>query len=184
MLVDPSGTESVGPRIDDGNAWHALGLSAGAARAWVTRWWPDAEAGQRIEVGASRDRLWLAVVARVEAGTALAIDYGHTLSGAGRPRHGTLAAFRDGALVAAVPDGRSNLTAHVAVDSVAIATGSTTTRQREALQALGVTGRLPDHSLARSDPAAYADALGAAAAAAELLDRAGLGRFHWIRRDV
>ncbi|MET8679270.1 SAM-dependent methyltransferase [Streptomyces sp. NPDC004647] len=52
--------------------------------------------------------------------------------------------------------------------------------QRDALRALGVTGRRPALALASSDPAAYVRALGSAGEAAELTDPAGLGAFGWL----
>jgi hypothetical protein len=57
-------------------------------------------------------------------------------------------------------------------------------RQREALRSLGVSAALPDASLARTDPDAFADALERASQASELLDPAGLGSFWWLRHDV
>ena len=75
-----------------------------------------------------------------------------------------------------VPDGASDLTAHVAVDSL----GGRVLRQRDALRALGVSGARPPLALASTDPAAYVRALAAAGAAAELTDPAGLGGHFWI----
>ncbi len=45
---------------------------------------------------------------------------------------------------------------------------------------MGVDGRLPDHALASRDPASYVAALGAASAAAALLDPSGYGGFWWV----
>lgn len=85
-------------------------------QSWVDRWWPH---GGRAEVGRSRDDAWAALVAALapHGGVALAVDYGHLL--AARPADGSLAGFRTGRPVAAVPDRRANLTAAVAVDSLA-----------------------------------------------------------------
>jgi SAM-dependent MidA family methyltransferase len=186
VLVDERGTETLGPDVDDVDAWRAWGLDARAARGWSERWWPAGDVGARVEVGVGRDRLWTDIVQRLDAGTALAIDYGHTLEERleGGRSSGTLASYRDGRRAAVVPDGRANLTAHVAVDSLAELSGSTLARQRESLQALGVSGRLPPHESAATDPVGYAGALGRASAAAELLDTAGLGAFHWVRLDI
>ena len=89
--------------------------------------------GCRVEVGSARDLAWADLVARVRRGTLLAVDYGHTRGD--RPAHGTLTAYRDGALVAPVPDGSCDLTAHVAVDAL---DHDEVTTQRTALRDLGV----------------------------------------------
>jgi SAM-dependent MidA family methyltransferase len=188
VLVTHDGTETLGPRIDDDAAWAAWGLDAARARGWIDRWWPltpeaSAHAGDRAEIGVTRDDAWREVVARLDVGTALAIDYGHHRE---RHRRASLTGYRlAGRVTTPVPDGSVNLTAHVAVDAVAGAVGATTAlrRQREALQALGVSAALPASRLAAHDPAAYADALQAASDAAELLDPSGLGAFAWIRLD-
>ncbi|HEV7653692.1 MAG TPA: SAM-dependent methyltransferase [Mycobacteriales bacterium] len=193
VLVDADGTESLGPPPDP------------ADRTWLDRWWalgaPDPTrlggsggpgglggVGERGEVGRSRDRAWAAAVGRIARGVALAVDYGHEATG--RPRHGTLTGYRDGLQVPPVPDGSCNLTAHVALDSAAAAgrtAGAGDTRlddQRTALLALGVDPRRPPVNLARTDPAAYVEALRTAAEAGELTDRAGLGAFGWLVQGV
>jgi hypothetical protein len=53
-------------------------------------------------------------------------------------------------------------------------------RQREALKALGIDGGRPPIDLASTDPVGYLRALGAAGAAGELLDPAGLGGHWWL----
>ena len=184
VLVDGTGEEQLGPRLDDDAAWSAWGLDAAAAREWIAQWWPAAgrEPGERVEIGSTRDDAWRSVVARLDAGTALAVDYGHLR--AARPYRGTLVGHaRDGRVRGPAPDPDSNLTAHVAVDAVATAVSARVTRQREALARLGVTSYLPEAADAARDPQAYAEALVAASDAAELLDPAGLGGFHWIRVD-
>jgi SAM-dependent MidA family methyltransferase len=188
VLVTRHGTETLGPRIDDDAAWAAWGLDAARARDWIERWWPltpeaSAYPGDRAEIGVTRDDAWREVVARLECGTALAIDYGHRLD---QHRHASLTGVRlAGRVTSPVPDGSVNLTAHVAVDAVAeaVGAGAWLRRQREALQALGVSAALPAGSLAAHDPVAYSDALQAASDAAELLDPSGLGAFGWIRLD-
>jgi len=188
VLVTRDGTETLGPRLDDDEAWAARGLDAVRARDWVERWWPltpeaSAYPGDRAEIGVTRDDAWREVVARVDAGTALAIDYGHHRE---QHRRASLTGYRlAGRVSAPVPDGSINLTAHVAVDSVAEAVGvrKAIRRQRESLQALGVSATLPASSLAAHDPSAYADALQAASDSAELLDPSGLGAFVWVRVD-
>lgn len=142
--------------------------------AWLARWWP----GDGIaEVGRTRDAAWADAVSRVTAGLALAVDYGHVAGE--RPAFGTLTGYRAGRQVPPTADGTCDLTAHVAIDSVAAA-GGVLLRQGEALRALGADGRRPPITLARSDPAAYVRALAAASLAGELTDAAGLGAHYWL----
>ena len=176
VLVSPAGVESTGPPPATGDA------------AWLARWWPLAGVGDRAEVGRTRDQAWAAAVRRLGRGVAVAVDYGHTREA--RPPHGTLTGYRGGVQVRPVPDGSCNLTAHVALDSVAAAgtaAGATETRlddQRAALFALGLDPRRPPVELARTDPAGYARALQRAGEAAELVDRTGLGGFGWLVQGV
>lgn len=168
VLVDPgSGEEALGEPV------------AGADADWLDRWWPLTVPGTRAEIGRPRDEAWAAAVRRVLRGAALAVDYGH-VAGA-RPPLGTLTGFRDGREVPPVPDGTCDLTAHVAVD--ALGDGHLVT-QREALRALGVSGRRPPRALAERDPAGYLRRLATAGAAAELTDPAGLGAHYWLLRPV
>jgi SAM-dependent MidA family methyltransferase len=174
VLVDADGTETLGPVADDADDL-----------AWLAAWWPVVEPGDRAELGRPRDDVWARCVARLVRGTALAVDYGHTRDErvAGRYDGGTLSAYRDGRQVEPVPDGRANLTAHVALDSVAAAVGGRPTAQRAALRALGIRAAVPASPLAAHEPSAYADALQDASDAAELLDPSGLGAFVWVRVD-
>ena len=152
VLVSDSGEESLGAPLSS---------------EWADRWWPG---GGRVEVGAPRDLAWAAAVARVQRGLAVAVDYGHDLTN----RRPTLTGYRHGRQVPPVPDGSCDLTAHVALDSAAAATGSAVLTQRAALRALGVEGSF--------DGTAYG--LERASQAAELLDPAGLGGFGWLVREV
>lgn len=185
VLVDPLGRESLGPVLDDDTACGALGVDAASARSWLATWWPLATVGDRAEIGLPRDQCWHAAVGRLSAGTALAIDYGHDRAARASRRFaaGTLTAYRDGRVVPAAPDGRVNITAHVALDSVVARTGASRSSQRESLLELGVSAGLPVHDLALRDPVAYAEALVTASDSAELLDPAGLGGWCWIRLD-
>jgi len=173
VLVGPDGIEASG------------GPPEQADLDWIRRWWPD---GDRVEVGRPRDAAWAAAVGRLARGVALAVDYGHEAPG--RPAGGTLTGYRAGAQVRPVPDGTCDLTAHVALDSVAAAgraAGAGDTRlddQRSALLTLGVDPHRPPVELADSDPAAYRAALERAGQAAELVDRAGLGGFGWLVQGV
>ena len=157
VLVDPEGVESAGEAVSS---------------PWADRWWPS---GGRVEDGSTRDQAWAEAVSRVDRGLAVAIDYGHAVA----DRRPTLTGYRNGRQVRPVPDGSCDLTAHVALDSCAAATGASLVRQREALQRLGLHASLPD-------PAGegYAVQLEQASQAAELLDPAGLGGFGWLVQPV
>jgi SAM-dependent MidA family methyltransferase len=108
----------------------------------------------------------------VERGLAIAVDYGHTRSG--RPVGGSLRSYRDGRSVPVLPDGSRDVTAHVAVDSVAAAVGGAVTTQREALALLGVDTSRPPSTFATEDPSAYVERLSVAASAA------GFADFYWV----
>ncbi|MBQ1042825.1 SAM-dependent methyltransferase [Micromonospora sp. C72] len=203
LLVNPkTGEETVGPPPSPTDT------------TWLTNWWPPAptplikefvavegpdqgtnslingvsDDGGRAEIGVGRDLAWAGAVGRVARGLALAVDYGHLRES--RPLDGTLTGYRGGRQVPPVPDGSCDVTAHVAMDSVASA-GERVARcayslvsQREALRALGADGGRPPLSLASRDPAGYLRALVAASAAAELTDPAGLGGHLWLRQPV
>ncbi|MEV7008354.1 SAM-dependent methyltransferase [Streptosporangium sp. NPDC051022] len=173
VMVDPSsGAERLGDRPEE------------ADTAWLDRWWPMREVGERAEIGRPRDQAWASVIVRLAHGRAVAIDYAHSLGA--RPPYGTLAGYRDGGIVMPVPDGSCDITSHVALDACAAAgeragaVTTTLTTQREALRALGVTGARPSLDLARSDPAAYLRALARASEEAELIAPGGLGGFGWL----
>ena len=169
VTVAPDGTESLGPVLD------------GADLAWAERWLT--EDVRRAEIGRTRDQAWADLVGRVDSGVAVAVDYCHTA--ADRPRHGTLTGFRAGREVAPVPDGSCDLTAHVAVDSLAAATtgaAPTVLTQAEALRDLlgEHQGRAPDRALARTAPTAYLEALARRGALTALTAPGGLGGFRWV----
>ncbi|MER7439290.1 SAM-dependent methyltransferase [Micromonospora avicenniae] len=149
---------------------------------------PDAATGARAEIGRTRDEAWADAVNRIDRGLALAVDYGHLTPE--RPVGGTLTGYRGGRQVTPVPDGSCDVTAHVAMDSVASA-GERVARcayslssQREALRALGADGGRPPLTLAATDPAGYVRALAAASTVAELTDPAGLGGHRWLWQPV
>ena len=154
---------------------------------WLAEWWPVAE-GARAEVGRPRDAAWAGVIAELDRGVAVAVDYAHDR--AARPRAGSLAAYRDGRQVDPVPDGSCDITAHVALDACAAAgraagaTLTVLTDQRSALRALGVDAGRPDRALAAADPRGYAAALGRAGATRELIEKSGLGSFGWLVQTV
>ena len=176
VLVDRAGAERRGPRLSP------------ADQAWLDRWWPLPDSGIRAELGTPRDAAWADAVLRLDAGLALAVDYAHHR--ATRPPLGTLTGYRDGQQVAPVPDGSCDLTAHVAMDSVAAAGAlvagvpPTLVCQRDALHNLGVDGTRPPLALASTDPVGYLRRLAAAGAAAELTDRTGLGGHTWLLQPV
>ena len=156
--------------------------------AWSRAWWPLHAPGDRAELGRTRCQAWAGVVRRISRGLAVAADYGHLC--AGRPRQGTLTGYRDGRVVRAIPDGSRDITAHVALDACAAAgraagaTATVLTTQRQALRALGVTGRRPPLAQAGDDPMGYARSLGQASEEAELIDAHGLGAFGWLVQAV
>jgi SAM-dependent MidA family methyltransferase len=189
VLVDDAGAEHPGPPLADARACAAYDVDGPAATQWLQRWWPVTLPGARAEVGTARDAAMAALSSVLAEGTLLAIDYGHVRDdrAAGRYDAGTLVGYRAGRAVPPAPDGSTDITAHVAVDAALEATAGlpgrrTLTTQRDALGALGVSGRLPGRDLA-DDPAAYATALDVASQAAELRDPSGLGAFWWLRLD-
>lgn len=147
---------------------------------WLDQWWP-LQAGERAEIGSPRDAAWADAVGRVE-GIAIAIDYGHTADD--RPIFGSMRSYLGGVEVDVIPDGSRDVTAHVAVDSVAAAVGATLRRQADALAALGVSGKRPPLDLASCDPAAYIRALSDAGLSSELTARGGWGDFWWMSSDT
>lgn len=108
VLVGPDGRESLGRPVSASDAH------------WLDRWWP-AQVGQRAESGRSRDAAWSAVIEALQpaGGLAVMIDYGHRRDT--RPVRGSLTGYRRGRQVLPQPSRAVNLTAHVAVDSVAAA---------------------------------------------------------------
>jgi SAM-dependent MidA family methyltransferase len=163
--VDHDGAERLGEPADS------------ELTAWAAHWWPRS---RRVEVGLTRDLAWARAVGHVREGVVVAVDYGHSTA----DRRTTLTGYRDGHQVHPLPDGSCDLTAHVAIDACAAATGARVTTQREALSLLGVSARPPDRSMADSDPRGYLALLQRAAAARELLDPRGLGGFGWLVQAV
>ncbi|WP_279578937.1 SAM-dependent methyltransferase [Fodinicola feengrottensis] len=103
VLVDPAGRERCSADLVDGE--------------WLDTWWPLSTVDDRAEVGRTRDVAWACAVRRLAAGAAIAVDYGHVRSA--RPSAGTLTGYRQGRQVIPVPDGRTDITAHVAIDACA-----------------------------------------------------------------
>jgi SAM-dependent MidA family methyltransferase len=168
--------------VDDPAADERLGDPvSGTNLVWCQRFWPidHLPGGDRVEIGATRDLAWDNLLSRIGSGLAIAVDYGHTVDS--RPGPGTLTGFRSGRQVLPVPDGSCDLTAHVAMDSL---THDELLDQRTALRRLGVSGQIPPHELARSNPPAYLRGLSAASAATALTARGGLGDFLWAFSHV
>jgi SAM-dependent MidA family methyltransferase len=150
----------------------------------LDRWWPLSP-GARAEVGTARDVAWADAVARVRAGAALAVDYGHLRADrvAGRYWNGTLTGYQSGRQVAPVPDGNRDLTAHVAMDACAAAAPASDTvlvTQRDVLAALGLAKDSPPAAQAAADPHAWLAAYARAGRIAELRAPEGLGAFGWL----
>jgi len=145
--------------------------------AWVGEYWPGA---QRAEVGWRRDVAWRALVRRVRAGLAVAIDYqaDPTVSPLG-----TLTGYRDGRQVRPLPDGRTDITAHVLFGSL-IDPESRLLTQAEALERLGPPSSLPPRSAADNDPGGYLRTLVRIGERAELARPTGWGGFGWLVRAV
>lgn len=166
----------------DGATWRqvladsSLGAPlAGPEDAWREQWWPvaDPAPGERVEIGLTRDRAFQELCSR-GALAVLAIDYGH-LHGE-RPAGGTLMGYREGVATKPRFDGSTDVTAHVAMDSLGAATLLT---QRDALQTLGIRAPAPSLDLARTAPADYLQGLARRTSWACLRDPAGLGGFWW-----
>jgi SAM-dependent MidA family methyltransferase len=163
--------------VDDAGEERLGGPADAALLEWKAQWWPRA---RRVEVGLARDTSWAWAVGRMRRGVAVAVDYGHTISN----RRTSLTGYADGRQLAPVPDGSCDLTAHVALDSCAAASGARLTTQREVLSFLGVSSTKPDRSIADSEPHRYLALLQEAGAAAELMDPRGLGAFGWLVQSV
>jgi len=170
VLVDPaSGSERLGavPRTAD--------------LRWLERWWPAVRGetdghpaglpGQRAEVGRTRDDAWADIVARLDHGLAVAVDYGH-LRGT-RPPAGSLRGYAHGRRVPVAYDGSVDITADVALDAVADRVGGTVHRQRDLLAADGPAGD-------RASPADRLRELTEESRRAEVRAAGGLGELGWV----
>lgn len=149
---------------------------------WLERWWPLDRPGQRAAIGLPRDRVWSAACRRVHHGVALLVDYGHRRDS--RPPTGTLASYRNGRQTPVRLDGRHDVTAHVAIDSVAAAVGGELNTQREMLHRLAVVANRPAPATVANEPGGYLRALAEAGAAMELTAQPGLGDFWWLLTTI
>ena len=168
VLVDPAtGHESLGGPISE------------ADRRWAEAHWPTSTPGDRLEIGVTRDEAWGDLVSRVDEGTLLAVDYGHTARS--RPSGGTLTAYAGGRQTTPLPDGSCDVTAHVAMDTL---DADEVLTQRDALRGLGLTGATPPHALSTTDPLGYLAALERTSIEARLLAPDGFGGFRWAVKRV
>jgi SAM-dependent MidA family methyltransferase len=152
-------------------------LPAGAAD-WLRTWWPGEG---RAEVGVTRDEAWAWLVrslAGSRGGLALVVDYGHERDD--RPRTGSLAAYRDGRAVPAVPAPDRNLTAHVAVDAVQAAGeragARTLVRQRQSVALADLLPPVPTGGVL--------DVLAARSRRRALTSAGGWGDHWWLLQQV
>lgn len=164
-----TGDDRLGPVVS-GDQW-----------AWLATWWPMTEPGQRAEVGISRDALWAGVCAANPQALCVCVDYGHLA--ADRPWGGSLSSYRGGVQTAVAYDGWHDITAHVAVDSIAASVTATVRRQRDVLMELGIDGTRPPIERAHADPVGYLRDLSRASDRAELIAAGGLGDFVWVSRS-
>lgn len=174
--------------VRESSQWHVVGVDqdgslqphrslTDAERQWCERFWPSP--GDVMEIGLSRDQAYAGLRARLRSGLLVCVDYGH-LAG-GRPPERTLVGYRDGSICQPRFDGSTDLTAHVAVDSLG---ADRVTRQRDiALELLEPPPR-PGHSLASTDPATYLAALRRRSAWTTLTAPTGLGGFWWTLEPV
>jgi hypothetical protein len=107
-------------------------------------------------VGLTRDGAWRSLVARVEVGEAIAVDFPGDLP----------VARRHGRVVEGVPDGGRDLCAGVELRSCRAATGGRIVPQHRILAGQSARGLAQPGELA------------------VLRDRSGLGAFNWLITDV
>jgi hypothetical protein len=147
--------------------------------AWADLWWPDAP---RVECGLLRDQAWARAVAMLDSGYAVAVDYGHLRLD--RPDASTLIGWSMGHPTSPVADGSMNVTAHVAIDSLAAAGERVAGRRAWRRLQSDVLGRVPMPAGSGAGARARLAAIDAAARQAELTDPQGLGAHHWLVQPV
>lgn len=121
---------AVNPQSQQAMLGPALTSDSDEAR-WLREWWPVERPLMRAEVGKTRDHIWQQLTAVVATGFAIAIDYGHLRADRARGLMdaGTLSGYVNGQPCTPRADTTINLTAHVAMDSVAAASSGSPTIQ-------------------------------------------------------
>lgn len=162
-------------QVDDTGA-ERLGDPAPPAQLdWCARNWPGWDRpGARVEVGTTRETAYAALRASIRTGVLVTTDYGHLRTE--RPAHGTLTGYRAGASCLPRPDASTDITAHVAMDTLG---APELMRQRELFARLGIRPATADAGLSRTDPPAYLHSLAARSAYSAVTARGGLGDFWW-----
>ncbi|MBO1753692.1 SAM-dependent methyltransferase [Allobranchiibius sp. CTAmp26] len=160
----------------DEDGTERLGASATRAdRRWCEDNWPGWDvAHARVEVGLTRDAAYAELRRSVRSGVLVTTDYGHLRSA--RPGAGTLMGYRDGQARPPLPDGGTDITAHVAMDTLG---APRLVRQRDLFAELGIRPDAADDALARTNPPAYLRSLALRGAYSALTARGGLGGFWW-----
>jgi SAM-dependent MidA family methyltransferase len=162
VLVEPkTGRETLGEPV----------LPDSDAQRWLDQWWGPVV--DRAELGMHRDAAWRDLCASLQAGAAVAIDYGHLRAERERFAAGSVIGYRDGATHWPIPDGSMNITAHVTWESVAAATvpPGVVLGQSEMLAELLPPIPPLDRVVADIDPRRYADHLQRHTQRARLMDR-------------
>jgi SAM-dependent MidA family methyltransferase len=166
--VVPSGEERLAEPIGDANL------------QWLQRnWRSDSAAGDRAEIGTTRDAANRALRARITTGLLVVVDYGHLRTD--RPRWGTLTGYRDGLQCPPSSDGKTDITAHVSMDTL---DAGELVRQRTLFDRLGLRPAPPEIALAHEDPPAYLRALADRGSYAQLTAPGGLGDFWWALTTI
>ncbi|RNI25202.1 SAM-dependent methyltransferase [Flexivirga caeni] len=164
--------------VDDEGRERAVAPVNAAELQWLQRNW-TAKPPVRAEVGLPRDAAFRALRDRIVSGLVVVVDYGHLA--AARPGDGTLTGYRDGRQCPPRPDGTTDITAHVAMDTLG---ADRLVSQRDLFAQLRLRPPDPPIDLAREDPAAYLSGLAARSAYAQLVAPGGLGDFWWALTAV
>ncbi|HWC24901.1 MAG TPA: SAM-dependent methyltransferase [Flexivirga sp.] len=161
--VDPDGDERLADPV------------AGSDLQWLQQnWRTNATEGDRAEIGTTRDAAFRELRARIDSGVLVAVDYGHLRDD--RPEWGTLTGYRDGVQCPPRPDGSTDITAHVAMDTLG---ADELVCQHTLFDRLGLRPEAPAIALASEDPPAYLRALAERGSYAQLTATGGLGDFWW-----
>lgn len=175
----------------DGTVWRTVAVDPGGEEQlidqlaepelqWVqANWRLEAAEGDRVEIGTTRDAAHRALRGRIDGGLLVVVDYGHLRTE--RPRWGTLTGYRDGAQCAPRPDGSTDITAHVSMDTLG---ADELVRQRELFAQLALRPTAPEIALASADPPAYLRRLADRGSYAQLTAPGGLGDFWWAITTV